>query len=164
MGSTCLHLPLFVFYLSVLRITMGTRRNSREAALQFLYQEDFTIGTDQQFGYDLVERFDLFCALFQVNKKARAYALVLLQGISENIERIDRLIADAASNWRIERIASTDRNLLRIAIFEMLQIADVPPQVAINEAVEIAKRFAGEDSPKFINGVLDAVRSIIVEK
>jgi N utilization substance protein B len=143
---------------------MGTRRNSREAALQFLYQEDFTIGTDQQFGYDLVERFDLFCALFQVNKKARAYALVLLHGISENIEKIDRLIADAASNWRIERIASTDKNLLRIAIFEMLQMADVPPQVAINEAVEIAKRFAGDDSPKFINGVLDAVRAIIVEK
>ena len=143
---------------------MGTRRNSREAALQFLYQEDFTIGIDQQFGYDLVERFDLFCALFQVNKKARTYALVLLQGISENIEKIDHLIADAASNWRIERIASTDRNLLRIAIFEMLQMTDVPPQVAINEAVEIAKRFAGEDSPKFINGVLDAVRSIIVGK
>ena len=143
---------------------MGTRRNSREAALQFLYQEDFTIGTDQQFGYDLVERFDLFCALFQVNKKARAYALVLLHGISENIDKIDRMIADAASNWRIERIASTDKNLLRIAIFEMLQMADVPPQVAINEAVEIAKRFAGEDSPKFINGVLDAVRAIIVEK
>jgi N utilization substance protein B len=143
---------------------MGTRRNSREAALQFLYQEDFTIGSDQQFGYDLAERFDLFCALFQVNKKARAYALVLLHGISENFEQIDRLIADAASNWRLERIASTDKNLLRIAIFEMLQMADVPPQVAINEAVEIAKRFAGEDSPKFINGVLDAVRSIIVEK
>jgi N utilization substance protein B len=143
---------------------MGTRRNSREAALQFLYQEDFTIGTDQQFGYDLAERFDLFCALFQVNKKARAYSLVLLHGISENIDKIDRLIADAASNWRIERIASTDKNLLRIAIFEMLQMADVPPQVAINEAVEIAKRFAGEDSPKFINGVLDAVRAIIVEK
>jgi N utilization substance protein B len=143
---------------------MGTRRNSREAALQFLYQEDFTIGSDQQFGYDLVERFDLFCALFQVNKKARAYALVLLHGISENFEQIDRLIGDAASNWRLERIASTDKNLLRIAIFEMLQMADVPAQVAINEAVEIAKRFAGEDSPKFINGVLDAVRSIILEK
>jgi N utilization substance protein B len=143
---------------------MGTRRNSREAALQFLYQEDFTIGPDQQFGYDLAERFDLFCALFQVNKKARGYALVLLQGITDNLERIDHLIADAASNWRLVRIAATDRNLLRIAIFEMLKMADVPPQVAINEAVEIAKRFAGEDSPKFINGVLDAVRVMLVEK
>jgi N utilization substance protein B len=143
---------------------MGTRRNSREAALQFLYQEDFTIGSDQQFGYDLVDRFDLFCALFQVNKKARSYAIALLQGIIDNLERIDQLIADSASNWRMVRIAATDKNLLRIAVFEMLERDDVPPQVAINEAVEIAKRFAGEDSPKFINGVLDAVRAVLVEK
>lgn len=143
---------------------MGTRRISREAALQFLYQEDFTIGPDQQFGYDLTERFDLFCTLFQVNKKARSYALVLLQGITAHLVRIDQLIAEAASNWRLVRIAATDRNLLRIAIFEMLEEGAVPPQVAINEAVEIAKRFAGDDSPKFINGVLDAVRATLVEK
>jgi len=143
---------------------MGTRRNSREAALQFLYQEDFTLGPDQHFGYDLAERFDLFCTLFQVNKKARAYALVLLRGISDNLAQIDRLIVDTASNWRLVRIAATDRNLLRIAIYEMLHLADVPPQVAINEAVEIAKRFAGEDSPKFINGVLDAVRAVLVDE
>ena len=140
---------------------MGTRRISREAALQFLYQEDFTIGPEQQFGYDLAERFDLFCALFQVNKKARPYALCLLRGITAHLSRIDELIAEAASNWRLVRIAATDRNLLRIAIFEMLELDDVPPQVAINEAVEIAKRFAGEDSPKFINGVLDAVRATL---
>ncbi len=143
---------------------MGTRRNSREAALQFLYQEDFTIGPGQQFGYDLAERFDLFCALFQVNKKARLYALVLLQGVTDHLERIDQLIADAASNWRMVRIAATDRNLMRIAVYEMLEVDDVPPEVAINEAVEIAKRFAGEDSPKFINGVLDAVRTTILAK
>jgi len=143
---------------------MGTRRSSREAALQFLYQEDFTIGSDQQFGYDLLDRFELFCGLFQVNKKARSYAVTLLQGITDNLQRIDQLIADSASNWRMVRIAATDRNLLRIAVFEMMKQDDVPPQVAINEAVEIAKRFAGEDSPKFINGVLDAVRTVLVEK
>jgi N utilization substance protein B len=143
---------------------MGTRRISREVALQFLYQEDFTIGPDQQFGYDLAERFELFCALYQVNKKARSYAVTLLQGITDHLDRVDQLIAAAASNWRLSRIAATDRNLLRIAVFEMLEMADVPPQVAINEAVEIAKRFAGEDSPKFINGVLDAVRKTLVEK
>lgn len=143
---------------------MGTRRISREAALQFLYQEDFTIGPDQQFGYDLAERFELFCALYQVNKKARSYAVALLQGITDNLDRVDQLISEAASNWRLSRIAATDRNLLRIAVFEMLEMSDVPPQVAINEAVEIAKRFAGEDSPKFINGVLDAVRTTLIEK
>ncbi len=138
---------------------MGTRRNSREVALQFLYQEDFTLGPDQPYGYDLGERFELFCTLFQVNKKARSYAIELLQGVSSNLERLDLMISEAATNWRLSRIAPTDRNLLRIAVYEMLERDDVPPQVAINEAVEIAKRFAGEDSPKFINGVLDAVRS-----
>lgn len=138
---------------------MGTRRSSREVALQFLYQEDFTLGPDQPYGYDLGERFELFCTLFQVNKKARAYAIELLQGVSSNLERLDLLISESATNWRLSRIAPTDRNLLRIAVYEMLERDDVPPQVAINEAVEIAKRFAGEDSPKFINGVLDAVRS-----
>lgn len=137
---------------------MGTRRNSREVALQFLYQEDFTLGPDQQYGYDLAERFELFCSLFQVNKKARPYALELLQGVSAEIVRLDLLISEAATNWRLERIAPTERNLLRIAVYEMLERADVPAQVAINEAVEIAKRFAGEDSPKFINGVLDSVK------
>jgi N utilization substance protein B len=137
---------------------MGTRRNSREVALQFLFQEDFTLGPDQQYGYDLAERFDLFCSLFQVNKKARPYAFELLQGVSAEIARLDLLIGEAATNWRLERIAPTERNLLRIAVYEMLTREDVPPQVAINEAVEIAKRYAGEDSPKFINGVLDSVK------
>ena len=142
---------------------MGTRRNSREIALQFLYQEDFTIGPDQQFGYDLEERFELFCNLFQANKKARLYAVELLQGVCSNLPRLDHLISEAATHWRLTRIAPTDRNLLRIAVFEMLRRDDVPPQVAINEAVEIAKRFSGDDSPKFINGVLDAIRSKLLE-
>lgn len=140
---------------------MGTRRISREAALQFLYQEDFTIGPDQQHGYDLADRFELFCALFQVNRKARPYAVELLRGVTENLERIDALITESATHWRLARIAATDRNLLRVAVFEMLEMGDVPAQVAINEAVEIAKRFAGEESPKFINGVLDAIKSSI---
>jgi transcription antitermination protein NusB len=141
---------------------MGTRRASREIALQFLYQEDFTIGQDQQHGYDLDDRFELFCNLFQANKKAREYALLLLRGICSDIDRLDRLIGETAINWRISRIAATERNLLRIAIYEMLEMADVPPQVAINEAVEIAKRFAGDDSPKFINGILDSIRTRVL--
>lgn len=141
---------------------MGTRRASREIALQFLYQEDFTIGPDQRHGYDLDDRFELFCNLFQANKKARDYALLLLRGICNDIDRLDRLIGETAINWRMSRIAATERNLLRIAVYEMLEMADVPPQVAINEAVEIAKRFAGEDSPKFINGILDSIKSKVL--
>jgi N utilization substance protein B len=140
---------------------MGTRRISRETALQFLYQEDLTIGPDDEYGYDLAERFELFCSLFQVNKKARPYAMELLKGITVDIARIDEMITVAATHWRLTRIAPTDRNLIRIAVYEMLEQEDVPPQVAISEAVEIAKRFAGEESPKFINGILDAIRSTL---
>ncbi|PID76049.1 MAG: transcription antitermination factor NusB [Deltaproteobacteria bacterium] len=135
---------------------MGVRRLSREAALQFLYQEDFTLG-EQDFGYDLQERFELFCAQFQVNKRARAYALALLEGICREIGSIDAAITGAAENWRLSRLAAIDRNLLRIAVYEILYSDDIPPQVTINEVVEIAKKFAGDESPKFINGVADAV-------
>ncbi len=135
----------------------GTRRIAREAAMQFLYQEDFTLGSGQRHGYDLEERFVLFCSLYQINKKARPYARELLAGVTENLESIDKTIAGAASNWRLSRIAATDRNLLRIAVYEIIYREDVPGQVAINEVIEIAKKFAGQDSPKFINGVLDAV-------
>ncbi len=138
---------------------MGTRRKSREAALQFLYQNDFVKVTDSGDDLELTEAFHLFCSLYQVNKKARPYALELIQGVLAGIEKIDELISSAGSQWRLSRIAPTDRNLLRIAVFEMSLMEDVPPQVAINEAVEIAKRFAGDESPRFINGVLDAVKS-----
>ncbi len=136
---------------------MGVRRKSREAALQFLFQEDFRLA-DGHSEENLSERFDAFCTLYQVNRKARPYALELLEGMVEMRGEVDALISKSASNWRLSRIAATDRNILRLAVYEMMMENDVPDQVAINEAVEIAKRFAGDDSPAFINGVLDAVR------
>jgi len=136
---------------------MGVRRKSREAALQFLFQEDFRLA-DGHSEQHLPERFDAFCTLYQVNRKARPYALELLEGMVGRRAEVDALISESASNWRLSRIAATDRNILRLAVFEMMVENDVPDQVAINEAVEIAKRFAGDDSPSFINGVLDAVR------
>ncbi len=136
---------------------MGTRRKAREAALQFLFQDDFV----SQNGLcldNLTERFDLFCALYQVNRKARVYALQLLEQTIANQDSIDDVIRACAKKWRLERITVVDRNLIRIGVSEMLFSEDVPAQVAINEAVEIAKRFGGEESPSFINGILDAVR------
>jgi len=138
---------------------MGTRRRSREAALQFLYQNDFVKVSDVGDDMERSENFTLFCALYQVNKKARGYAFNLVKGVLSGMEEIDGIIGVAATHWRLVRIAPTDRNLLRIAVFEMTDMADIPPQVAINEAVEIAKRFGSEDSPRFINGVLDAVKN-----
>ncbi len=139
---------------------MGIRRQAREAALQFLFQEDFA-DRDNNGPDSLDERYALFCGLFQVNRKGRAYALELLKVYSENADRVNELIKQATINWRLTRIAATDRNLLRLAICEMVFFDDVPDEVAINEAVEIAKRFGSDESPSFINGVLDAVRKIL---
>lgn len=138
---------------------MGTRRKSREAALQFLYQNDFVRVADIGNDAELSENFNIFCSLYQINKKARQYAFDLVKGILAEMADIDEVISAAASHWRLVRIAPTDRNLLRIAVFEMIDMDDIPPQVAINEAVEIAKRFGGEESPRFINGILDAVKN-----
>lgn len=138
---------------------MGIRRKARECALQFLFQDDFSAVEKRRTG--LAERFEMFCELYQVNRKARPYTLELLQGIWQNYERIDILIGQCAKNWRLERIAITDRNLLRIGVYEMAFRDDVPVQVAINEAVEIAKRYGSEDSPAFINGILDAVKNVM---
>jgi len=139
---------------------MGIRRQAREAALQFLFQEDFSGHDSKEFG-NLDERYTLFCGLFQVSRKGRAYALDLLKSYTANADRVNELIKQATINWRLTRIAATDRNLLRIAICEMVFFDDVPDEVAINEAVEIAKRFGSDESPSFINGVLDAVRKIL---
>ena len=119
---------------------MGTRRKAREAALQFLFQDDFTgEGSDQE--GEITDRFGQFCLLYQISHKARPYALELLHGIQSRRGELDRIISETAVNWRLERIAIMDRNLLRVGVYEMVFTDDVPPQVAINEAVEIAKRF-----------------------
>lgn len=143
---------------------MGIRRKSREAALQFLFQEDFQQEEGGLHEENLTEKFGSFCTLYQVEKKARAYAGKLLNGVVLRREEVDGLITAAASNWRLSRIAATDRNILRLAVYEMIGQEDVPDQVVINEAVEISKRFAGDESPSFINGVLDAVRKSLREQ
>ncbi len=139
---------------------MGTRRKAREAALQFLFQDDFCSKMEQD-PADLEERFDHFREMYQVNRKARAYAIELLRNTLANRQDIDDIIRRCATNWRLERIAYCDRNLLRIAVSEILYSDDVPHQVAINEAVEIAKRYGSAESPSFVNGILDAVKKHI---
>jgi len=101
--------------------------------------------------------FTQFCAHFQVNKKAMPYAKKLLDGVQGNKEEINKLISRYAENWRLERMSVIDRNILRLAVFELHYQDDVPTSVAINEAVEIAKRFSTDDSGPFINGILDAM-------
>ena len=129
---------------------MGTRRKSRELALQALYQGDLA-------GQNDLLDFEDFCVHFQVNKKSIPYAKKLVDGIQEKGEVLNQLISKYAENWRLERMSLIDRNILRLAVYEVHYQDDVPVSVAINEAVEIAKRYSTDDSGPFINGILDAM-------
>ncbi len=91
------------------------------------------------------------------------FAQNLLRGVTEELPVIDDLITRHASNWRLERMPAVDRNVLRIAVYEMLR-TDTPPAIVIDEALELARRFAGEESVHFVNGVLDAVRKELPAK
>ena len=134
---------------------MGTRRKSRELALQALYQGELA-------GPSGMLDFAEFCAHFQVNRKAMPYAKKLLDGVLGKREEINQLISRYAENWRLERMSVIDRNILRLAVFELHYLDDVPASVAINEAVEIAKRYSTDDSGPFINGILDAMVKEVV--
>jgi N utilization substance protein B len=129
---------------------MGTRRKSRELALQALYQGELA-------GQNGLLIFEEFCVHFQVNKKAIPYAKKLLDGVQEKGDAINQFISRYAENWRLERMSVIDRNILRLAVYEVHYQDDVPVSVAINEAVEIAKRFSTDDSGPFINGILDSM-------
>jgi N utilization substance protein B len=129
---------------------MGIRRKSRELALQALYQGELAGQTEL---LDFAE----FCVHFQADKKAIPYARKLLDGVQEKKEEVNQLISRYAENWRLERMSVIDRNILRLAVFELHYQDDVPPSVVINEAVEIAKRYSTDDSGPFINGILDAM-------
>ena len=88
----------------------------------------------------------------------RQYAESVIRGVMEHLEELDAAIAEAAENWAPERIGRIERNILRVAIYEMRYGDDVPTTVAINEAVEVAKRYGADDAPRFVNGVLDLAR------
>lgn len=130
---------------------MASRRLAREHALQILFQLDMT-GDDPETGLDLHWRGR------EVDDATRAFAERVVRGAIGDAVRIDVLIREASENWRLERMATVDRNVLRVAIYELVHEAETPPAVVIDEAIEIAKRFGGEESGQFVNGVLDAVK------
>ncbi|HEV8320724.1 MAG TPA: transcription antitermination factor NusB [Myxococcota bacterium] len=131
---------------------MGSRRRSRECALQVLY----LIDANDEGGVDMA--LQRYWASFDGPDDARPFAEELVRGTYRQRTEIDEMISSAATNWRIERMGRVDRNILRCAVYEMLAYSDIPPRVTINEAVELAKRFGSEDTPRFVNGVLDAIR------
>ena len=131
---------------------MGTRRQSREAAVQILYQRDIN---PHEVLDDAVRR---FWAEQDYPDDVRGFAEKLARGALEKREAVDEQIRRVAENWDIDRIAAVDRNVLRLAIYEMMFCEDIPPVVSINEAVDIAKKFSTKDSGKFVNGILDRIR------
>jgi N utilization substance protein B len=138
---------------------MGLRRKSRELALQFFYGHDFQgRSCDEQ---AVAAELDEFIASFDTGKKTLPYAKQIVAGLCAHEKEIDGLLARHARNWRLERMTVVDRNVLRIAAYEMLYSEEIPAQVAINEALEIAKRYSTTDSVAFINGILDALQGSI---
>jgi transcription antitermination protein NusB len=137
---------------------MGNRRQAREIALQILYQLDVQEHLSEDQGLAL------FWSSFaradhegpEADQESREFAERLVRGVLTERDKLDDIIGKASRNWRVERMARVDRNLLRLALYEMKHGGeDVPAKVAINEAIEIAKRYGTSESPAFINGVLD---------
>jgi N utilization substance protein B len=136
---------------------MGRRRKARELALQVLYELDLR-------GDDAVEA--TLADFWQRqppadaagDEEVREFASRLVRGTKGHQAKIDEVINRFAERWDLERMAVVDRNILRAGVFELLWAVDVPPKVAINEALEIARKFSTEESTRFINGVLDRVR------
>lgn len=130
---------------------MGKRRKAREYALQILFQ--INLGTDD-FSDEIL---DEFWATNDASDDIKEYTNSLVKGTIENLARIDKIISDSAENWSLNRMASVDRNILRFAVYELIYRPDIPSNVAINEAIEIGKKYGTEDSGPFINGILDRV-------
>ncbi len=146
----------------------GLRREGREAAIQFLFQLDFQTpdGTlpDADFwklrnGTEDPDDLNPMPARSPIAPKARAFAESLVLGVCTHREQVDELIVRFARNYQLSRLAAVDRNILRLAVYELLYNTEVPPVVAINEAIELAKQFGSEESGRFVNGLLDRVRA-----
>ncbi|HEY4416240.1 MAG TPA: transcription antitermination factor NusB [Verrucomicrobiae bacterium] len=159
---------------------MGKRREARERAVQFLFQHD--LNTPENLELELAQFWSSQRAAAIEDEKGpakwgqtvelppptveeaetRLFAEPLIKGVLQYREAIDEKIKSHAKNWDFHRIAAVDRNIMRLAIYEMLYRDDIPPVVSINEAVDIAKKFSTEDSGKFVNGILDKVRGEIL--
>jgi len=128
---------------------MTSRRRAREVALQLLFERDMNPDANWSLDLQFLEQ--------QLGKgELRGFALRLVEGVLEKRSELDRTIERAAQNWRLSRISPVDRNILRLACYELLHGSE-PPKVAINEAIELAKRYGTADSPRFVNGVLDRI-------
>ncbi len=156
---------------------MGMRREAREKAVQFLFQHDLNPPENLEEALNVFwesqrptvldaekkhSAFDVAPAQIPPPTVAEAtlrmFSEPLIRGVLDNLGEIDTAIKKVALNWDIARMAAVDRNILRLAVHEMLHRQDIPPVVSINEAVDIAKKFSTDDSGKFVNGLLDKIK------
>ncbi len=159
---------------------MGQRREARERTVQFLFQHDMNplenldealdqfwnsqrapAIAEEKAGATWGEKTELPPPTTE-ETSTRLFAEKLIRGVVEHRDELDAQIKKHAENWDLPRIAVVDRNILRLAIFEMLHREDIPPVVSINEAVDIAKKFSTQDSGKFVNGILDRIKGQLV--
>ena len=136
---------------------MGTRRQARELAMQALFYMDMRKDASE-------EMLEHFCGCFCTSKKSRPFLIKLVNGVLDEKDQIDALVERFSQNWKIHRMSCVDRNVMRIAVYELLYCDDIPPKVSINEAVDIGKKFGTQDSGAFINGIMDSIRGALVKE
>lgn len=137
--------------------SIGSRRKARELALQLLYELDLRGEAEPGATAD-----DFWRRQPAVPEDVRSFAESIVRGTKAQQDKIDEMISRFAERWDLDRMAVVDRNILRAGIFELLWAGDIPPKVAINEALEVARKFSTEESTRFINGILDRVRREMV--
>ena len=136
---------------------MGLRRSARECALQMLYEYD--IGKHSP---DAI--LESFWEMNEHPKKVREFADQLFHGSIGQLKEIDGIIQQHTKNWRLSRMAAVDRNILRLAVYELISEWKTPATVVINEALEIARKFSTYESSQFVNGILDSIRKDLIQK
>lgn len=133
---------------------MGSRRRSRELAMQALFYMDKCRDNSE-------EILKLFCDNFNPAEDIIPFFERLVRGVARSEQEIDSIIERFSSNWKINRMSCVDRNIMRIAVYELLWCDDIPAKVSINEAIDIGKKYGTEESGPFINGILDSIRDAI---
>jgi len=132
---------------------MSNRHLARTIAMQSLFMWDFNGRQSSDLDSIIKGNFSYFAPSFNDN----GFVKILIKGVVDNLGEIDKIIVKYATEWPLDQITIVDRNILRIGVYELVMAPDIPPKVAINEAIEIAKTFGGESSGKFVNGVLGAI-------
>ena len=136
---------------------MGKRRQSREVALQLLYALDITC-------VDVQEVLRAPWTVAMMPEGLRDFTTTLVAGVTRHRHEIDTCIQACSTNWSLERIGMVERNILRFAIYELRFLPDIPPNVTINEAIEVAKKYGTEEAPAFINGILDHIKHAVGQR